>query len=85
MNPLFRHVAAHPVRLIVTAAVLMLISWTVASASVYLAFRNQSEANVNLCRSLNELRRQLFVAFTDLGETTIAYRFIPTESCERLP
>jgi len=81
-----RHVRAHPIRLLVTTMVVIVASWVFAGYAIVSAFDASHDATVATCRSLNELRRQLFVAAIDLGaEPAVARRFLPSENCEDLP
>ena len=79
------HVAAHPVRLLVTTCAIVVVSWFTAGFALVIALDASRTANVAVCLQLNELRRELYVAAADLGvPADVRRRFLPTESCEAL-
>jgi predicted Kef-type K+ transport protein len=85
MSRLIEHVRAHPVRLIVTSLAIVVASWTLAAVAIVVAFDATQSSATQICRSLNELRRQIYVASIDLGvQPTVAERFLPSEDCEAL-
>lgn len=86
MNWLIDHIHAHPVRLFATTLVVMFASLALAGIALNRTLDAQHAANVAACRSVNELRREIYVAAADLGvPQAVRERFLPTVDCEDLP
>jgi hypothetical protein len=80
------HVSAHPIRLLVTTGVVVVVSWFAAGMAIVLAIDAGKAADVAVCLQINELRRELYVAAADLGvPETVRERFLPTQDCGALP
>lgn len=82
---LARHVRNHPYRLMLSLAVMVFASWIAAGASLYHSFSVGHDARVQNCRAIDELNRELRLAWTDVGQPAIAARFEDTRRCEVLP
>jgi predicted small integral membrane protein len=82
LHPIVRHPTA--LFFVCLFAVMASVSMTVWSFNRNLS--DSRNATVEVCRSVNELRRQIYVAYADLGvPAVVRLRFLPTENCGDLP
>ena len=79
------HVHRHPKRLLLTVLVVVALSWSLAVWSFLRTVDAAHNGRVETCRSIDELNRELHVAWEDAGFPFIADRFEPTLNCEKLP
>ena len=86
MNRIADHIYNHPFRLLTVSLVAAVLSWSLAGAAILLAFDSSHGRDVAICRSINELRNELYIAAVDLGVNPVVRdRFRPTQDCEALP
>lgn len=80
------HIYAHPRRLVVTICVIISLGWLPAGIALNQSIHVAHQGRVENCRSLNELRREIYVAARDLGASqSVTARFKPTVECESIP
>jgi hypothetical protein len=79
------HIRHHPYRLILTLGVFVLLSWGSAGIAIIHTFRVEHQARVENCRAIDELNRELRLAWADAGYFVISDRFEDTRNCEELP
>lgn len=80
-----RHIHQHPYRLVVTIGFLLVMSWAAAGAALLHSFHVEHTGRVENCLAINELNRELGLAWTDAGYPFIGARFEVTYNCEALP
>ncbi len=85
MTWLRSHIHEHPYRLLGTMLVLVTLSWAAATVALVHSFNVAHHARVENCLALDELKRELHVAFTDLHYPSVAERFEANQRCEDLP
>jgi hypothetical protein len=85
LRTLLRHVHEHPYRLIVTLGVFVILSWGVAGFAIIHTFQVQHQGRVENCLAIDELNRELRLAWADAGYFVISERFEDTRNCEGLP
>jgi len=80
------HVMRHPFRLLATGLVIVGLTWGFALFAIVQSLDNAREGRIVVCKSVNELRREIIVAAADLGaDPLIILRLAPSEDCESLP
>jgi hypothetical protein len=90
MNWFSYHSRAHPKWVFSICLAAVLSGFVVAALSLNIAFSTTSSdshrAAVAICRSVNELRREVYVTLADAGlSAPIRDRILPIEDCEKLP
>lgn len=86
MSRLANHILRHPWRLLVTTFVIISSTWVVTGIALYQSLSAGREADIHICRSMNELRREAYTTILDLTQNaTLAARFLPVTDCENLP
>lgn len=76
----------HPGRVTATSLTVFLLSMALLGFSLYANLSQAHSANAQICRNVNELRRDIYVTAIDLGiRPSEAQRFLPTKNCEMLP
>lgn len=86
MSRLADHVLRHPWRLLVTSFAVVAATWVIAGLALYESLSSGRKADIQICRNMNELRREAYTTILDLTQNTvIAARFLPVTDCENLP
>lgn len=88
------HIAAHPVRLMFTLIIPLLLSSILAVYAIYTSVQANKDRNIAICQQVNDLKIDIYVAFIDFtnaflpepealqAQEAIVDRFIPIENCE---
>jgi hypothetical protein len=82
---LVRHIRTHPYRLIFTIGFFVIISWGFAGVALVHSLNVGHQSRVENCRAIDELNRELRLAWADAGYFVISDRFEDTHNCEELP
>jgi hypothetical protein len=83
---ILKHVRAHPFRLLVTSAAVLLLSSAVLGYALLESQNRARAGRVENCLALNELSRKIYVTLADF-EVPMHERakFKPTMDCDSLP
>jgi hypothetical protein len=83
---ILKHVRAHPFRLLVTSAAVLLLSAAVLGYALLESQNRARAGRVENCLAVNELSRKIYVTLADF-EVPMHERskFKPTTDCESIP
>lgn len=87
------HLAAHPIRLLITLVVPLLLSSILATFAVWQAVRASERNDAAVCKQVNELKQEIYITITDITymflqsadalevQRVFAKRFLPVKDC----
>jgi hypothetical protein len=83
---LLKHVRAHPFRLLVSSAAVLLLSATVLGYALLESQNRARAGRIENCLAVNELSRKIYVTLADFEVPQHERaKFKPTMDCESLP